>query len=88
MSSKIIFRTITISHSGTTNGAVDNKILDSISGYSPAFVAGVHEMSNVKVYFYNFYIQGENHVEVGWRTIDGSTVKDNAVSVTVAYIKN
>ena len=45
-------------------------------------------MSNVKVYFYSFYIQGENHVEVGWRTIDGSTVKDNAVSVTVAYIKN
>lgn len=88
LSSKIIFRTITITHSGTTNGATDNKILDSISGYSPAFVAGVHEQTNVKVYFYSFYIQGKNHVEVGWRTVDGSTVKDNAVSVTVAYIKN
>lgn len=88
MSSKIIFRTITISHSGTTNGATDNKILDSISGYSPAFVAGVHEISSVMVYFYNFYIKGENRVEVGWRTTDGSKVEDNVIDVTVAYIKN
>lgn len=87
VSSKLIFRKITITHSGTTNGATDNKALESIDGYSPAFVAGVHEQTSVNVYFYSFYIQGGNRVEVGWKTIDGSQIS-HAVDVYVAYIKN
>lgn len=87
LSSKIIFRKITITHSGTENGGVDNRVLDSIDGYSPAFVAGLHENSSVKVYFYSFYIQNGNHIEVGWRTIDGSKIS-HSVDVYVAYIKN
>ena len=88
LSSKIIFRKITITHSGTENGAVDNKTLESIDGYSPAFIAGVHETSSVKVYFYSFYIQGGNRVEIGWRTIDGSKISNHVADVYVAYIKN
>lgn len=87
LSSKIIFRKITITHSGTTNSAVDNKTLESIDGYSPAFIVGIHETSSVKVYFYSFYIQGGNRVEIGWRTIDGSKIS-HSVDVYVAYIKN
>lgn len=89
LSSKIIFRKITITHSGTDNGATDDKTLESIDGYSPAFIAGVHETSSVKVYFYSFYInKGGNSVEVGWRTIDGSKISNHVVDVHVAYIKN
>lgn len=88
VSSKLIFRKISISHSGTENGGTDNRVLDSIDGYSPAFVAGVHENSSVNVYFYSFYIQNGNHIEVGWRTIDGSKISNHVVDVYVAYIKN
>lgn len=73
---------------GAKNGDENGIALDHIDGYSPAFISGIHELSSVKVYYYNFYIYNKQYVQIGWKTIDGSTVTNHTVRITIAYIKN
>ena len=73
---------------GTESGAEHGIALDHIDGYSPVFISGIHELSSIKVYFYNFYIYNKQYVQIGWKTVDGSTVTNHKARVIVAYIKN
>lgn len=88
LSSKLIFRDIDFVTQGTESGAEDGIELDHIDGYSPVFISGIHEMSSIKVYFYNFYIYNKQRLQIGWKTVDGSTITNHNVRVVVAYIKN
>ena len=84
----VIVRTQIVSVEGTMPSSDQWVNVTQVSGYTPIALVGYHEYTSIFVYYYNFYLHNNAQINVGWRTIDGSSIKDHSVVVYVLYKKN